>query len=388
MSKKIFVFVVCGAREHIETLHFSLEYLKKYSKSEIWVVTDSSRNEIEIQHNHQIIIQTPSTYTNHQASIYLKTGLHLFLPKGNLYCYLDTDVVALTNEVDEIFNEFLSPIRFAPDHCTLKSFSSSAVNCGCEILRETNKALFLEVDAQLKLHGIDPELTAKRNQLEAIFLQVNSSWYSKFWNRIKFKYAKNIFKLNEDFYFDKFNGVWRDHTHVAVLYESHNREIEKATNFSYNEITNTWFDQNGNDLWSEDCDHLVDLISQTFGIQIMNTSWQHWNGGVFLFNDESHFFLDAWHLKCKEIFSLNEWKTRDQGTLIATVWEFGLENQPCLDKKWNFLADSNNEAIDFNAQGLFTDQNWENEYRVNLVHIYHRFGDTSWDLWNYILKIK
>lgn len=388
MSKNIFVFVVCGGREHIETLHFSLEYLKKYSKSEIWVVTDTSRNDIEIQHNHQINIDTPSVYTNHQASIYLKTGLHLFLPKGNLYCYLDSDVIALTNEVDEIFNEFLSPIIFAPDHCSLKAFSSSAVNCGCENVREKNKAFFLEIDAKLKKHDSDPELIHKRNQLEAIFNQINSSWYSKFLNRIKFKYSKKIFNLNEDFYFDKLNGVWRDRKHTDVLYESHNREIEKATLFSYNEITDTWFDQNGNDLWSKDCDHLVDLILQTFGIHVKNSSWQHWNGGVFLFNHESHFFLDAWHSKCKTIFSLNDWKTRDQGTLIATVWEFGLENQTCLNKKWNFLADSNNPAIDFNQQGLFTDQNWENEYSVNLAHIYHRFGDTSWDLWNYILKKK
>ena len=31
-QKNIFVFVVCGGIEHIDTLHYSLEALKKFSK--------------------------------------------------------------------------------------------------------------------------------------------------------------------------------------------------------------------------------------------------------------------------------------------------------------------------------------------------------------------
>ena len=89
MSKNIFVFVVCGAKEHIDTLHFSLNYLKRYSKCEIIVLTDSKRNEIKIKHNHVLEATAPKHFSHHQASIYLKTGIHKFLPKGNNYCYFD-----------------------------------------------------------------------------------------------------------------------------------------------------------------------------------------------------------------------------------------------------------------------------------------------------------
>lgn len=386
MNKTVFVFVVCGAAEHINTLHFSLRYLRKYARSEIYVVTDTARNEVAIQHTHQIDIRTPETYTNHQASIYLKTGLHLFLPTGNFYCYLDTDVIALSEQVEQIFNQFVAPIQFAPDHCSLKMFSSSAINCGCEVEREQNTSLFLAVNDAIQKHQNDPSLIAKRQQLELMFNDINKSHVKKVVNQVKFKFSPRFFRLNDDFYFDKMNGVWNDRNHVAVLYESYHREIEKATQFTYDSVANHWLDKNGIDIWSQGCNHLVEAIYETFGISVSDTDWQHWNGGVFLFNDCSRRFLDAWHSKCKKIFNEQNWKTRDQGTLIATVWEFGLQNHPTLDKKWNFLADKNNKKVDFKEDGLFTDNSWETNYRVNFIHVYHNFGDTSWDLWNYILK--
>src|SRR5271170_7374643 len=97
-----FVFVVCGGREHIDTLHFSLHYLKHFSKNEIIVVTDSLRNAIPVEYDNVVDIKTPEIFTNHQAGIYLKTGLNKFLPKGFTYCYLDADVVALREDCDDI----------------------------------------------------------------------------------------------------------------------------------------------------------------------------------------------------------------------------------------------------------------------------------------------
>ena len=75
MRKDVFVFVVCGSKEHTDTLNFSLNYLTKYSKKEIWVITDSSRNEDTINHSTVIDIKTPEHLTHHQASIYLKTAI-------------------------------------------------------------------------------------------------------------------------------------------------------------------------------------------------------------------------------------------------------------------------------------------------------------------------
>jgi hypothetical protein len=78
--KNIFIYVVCGDREHIETLHFSLKYLKHFSKNEILVITDSSRNEIPIEYEKIVDVKTPLEFNNHQASIYLKTGIFKFVP--------------------------------------------------------------------------------------------------------------------------------------------------------------------------------------------------------------------------------------------------------------------------------------------------------------------
>jgi hypothetical protein len=127
----VFVFAVCGTAEHIDTLAFSLDKLKKFSTKRIIVVTDLSRNDKEISHHDLVHVDTPKNFNNHQASIFLKTGLNKFLPKGNLYCYLDSDVVAISKDCDRIFENYIAPIRFSPDHCTVPLFSPSAVNCSC-----------------------------------------------------------------------------------------------------------------------------------------------------------------------------------------------------------------------------------------------------------------
>ena len=131
MGANKFVFVVCGSREHIDTLHFSIRALKKFSHNEIIVATDSARNEIPISHDTVVDIRTPEHFNHHQASIYIKTGLNKFLEKGNNYCYLDTDVVALDTKVDDIFEKYVPPVTFCTDHCVLDEFSPSAIKCGC-----------------------------------------------------------------------------------------------------------------------------------------------------------------------------------------------------------------------------------------------------------------
>ena len=55
--ENIFVFVVCGASEHIETLNFSLPFLRKFSSNKIAVVTDLSRNDGSIAHDWTIDVK-------------------------------------------------------------------------------------------------------------------------------------------------------------------------------------------------------------------------------------------------------------------------------------------------------------------------------------------
>ncbi|MEI6852208.1 MAG: hypothetical protein WCL06_05165, partial [Bacteroidota bacterium] len=143
-GKNVFVFVVCGADEHIATLNYSLNSLKRFSKNEILVVTDLLRNKINIEHDHIIDINTPQHFDHHQASIFLKTGIYKFLDLNDNYCYLDSDVIALSSHVDDIFQHQYGPVTFAADHCKINSFSPYAVNCGCYERKNKDQKAFIE----------------------------------------------------------------------------------------------------------------------------------------------------------------------------------------------------------------------------------------------------
>lgn len=382
-----FIFVVCGGKEHIETLHFSLKYLKKNSSNEIIVVTDSKRNEIPLNHENIVDVETPQNFNHHQASIYLKTGLHKFLPKGNNYCYLDTDVVALSKDCDKIFDEFITPIRFAPDHCTVQKFSPYAVNCGCMEKWEKDRAIFNKaLDKYDKNRQIkDDVVIQKAKELQFHFDGLKKSFSKKLWTALRYFTSYPKFKLNKQFYFDKKKRTWHINSGEAIMYEVDVRAIQKETGLKYNKWKQQWLNKAGEDIWQDECNHLVEQIKTTFNIEVKNLKWQHWNGGVFLFNDESHAFMDAWFDKTMHIFSLPEWKTRDQGTLIATAWEFGLESHPSLSKKWNFIADYYNKGLILKAgQNQISDDGFKKSYQPAFIHVYHHWGDESWAVWRWV----
>lgn len=391
VKQDIFVFVVCGSNEHIDTLHFSLDRLLKYTRNRVIVLTDSTRNETPIKHSDIIDVKTDPSFNNHQASIYLKTGLYQFLPKGNTYCYLDTDVVALDSKVDDIFKEYASPITFAPDHCQLKKFSPYASTCSCLTEWEKSRAKFND---SLQKH--DPNQSLDQNEistelkaLKKEFAQIKNSVLLKLKQGIRYVLSCRKFTLNDDFYFDKKERVWRlIKNNQNILFEVDVRAIEKETGFKYSAWDQRWLDEKGKDIWKDECDHLKDNIAQTFDVAIEEENWQHWNGGVFLFNDQSHKFLSAWHEKSVGIFNNPDWKTRDQGTLIATVWEFGLQNHQTLSKQWNFIADYYKEGLDFNKEGEYTDNYWKHRYKVSFIHVYHHWGDDSWPLWQNLTNAK
>ncbi len=387
MGSNIFVFVVCGAAEHIETLHFSIKFLKHFSKNEIFIVTDSSRNEVQINHDKIFDIKVDKKYNHHQASIYLKTGLYKFLPKGNNYCYLDTDVIAVSNQCDNIFNEFIAPIRFAPDHCRIKKFSAYAVNCDCASKWKKNRDLWSEyVESMEKVIITDSYLLQKSKELQLYFDLKKRSIYKSIITALRFYSSYPIFKLNDDFYFDKRKRTWHLTTGEIIMYEGDITKVIKVPNgLHYNELNKKWFDDDGNDIWQDECSHLMDFISDVFNISIEDQNWQHWNGGVFLFNDKSHQFMEAWFNKTLYIFTLPNWKTRDQGTLIAAAWEFGLNNHPLLSKRWNFIADYNNKNLMLDSKhGLITDDGFETSYNPVFVHVYHNWGKHDWNIWQWI----
>jgi hypothetical protein len=383
----IFVFVVCGSKEHIDTLHISINYLRKYSLNKIIVVTDSKRNEIKIIHDTIIDVKTPPEFSHHQSSIYLKTGLFKILPKGNNYCYLDTDVVAISDKCDEIFKEFYAPIIFAPDHCNMPKFSPNAVHCGCNESWAKYRALF---DAALKKYDKNRQITnsnllQKAKELQYLFYEIKKSLPKKIIAGLKYYLSINRYQFNKDYYFDKKNRTWHINSGEIIMYEVNVKKIEEETGLRYNKWKLQWLNSEGEDIWQNECNHLPKFIYTTFGVKVKDYSWQHWNGGVFLFNDQSHQFLEAWHNKTIQIFDNPKWKTRDQGTLIATAWEFGLNNHPTLNKKWNFIADYNNKGLTLDqTKNLISDNAMQTAISPNFIHVYHHWADENWDVWNWV----
>ena len=267
------VFVVCGPEMHTETLRTAVRHLGPLTSLEIWVVTDSTRNvrPIDPEGIHQVVdVATPDHFDDHQASIWLKTGIHSHLPVGE-WCYLDTDIIAVRPGVEEIFEHRHGPVAFASDLTIsvnqVDRFSPWAMNCDCTG------------------HG-----------------------------------------------------------------DTHS------------------------------CSHLREQISERFGIEVPG-DWVHWNGGVFLFGPDSAEFLDMWNARAIASFDWPEWRTRDQGALIATAWTLSQQDCPRLPAEFNFIADLGNGDLCLDPQlgwALHPAGPW---HQARLMHLYtSRLEDPEWEL--------
>lgn len=397
-QKNIFVFVVCGSKVHIDTLNFSLRHLLNFSKLPVWIVTDSGRNETPIEYNHIIDVKTPEDFDNHQASIYLKTGLHKILDLKNNYCYLDSDVIALSPQVDQIFQHQYGPITFAPDHCKIASFSPSAINCGCLEKKENELQDFISV---VKKYIPDYEHdmifhTAQGRDLYRILAEIENKPFKH--RRLIINYLIERYLLKHTRWHPNWGGKlkyssrkqgWIDMDGNIIMYNltSISEQIKSDSDFYYDKTKMMWVNKNGEAIFSCTCSHLIEKIKSKFNIEINKPDFQHWNGGVFLFNKKSFDFLEAWHQKTMTIFKDSEWKTRDQGTLAATVWQFGLQNQKTLPEQFNFIADYYNPNIRFVDEKGFTKDNFKTSISPNFIHVYHEFGNQNWDIWKAIESI-
>ncbi len=393
-SENRFVFVACGDDVHIETLHFSLRYLKHFSSCEVLVVTDLRRNNLAIDHSNIIDIETPAELNNHEASIYLKTSLHKIVDLEHNYCYLDTDVVAIREGVDKIFSHQTGPISFAPDHCNLNKFSPYAVNCGC-LDEALEKQKLLEDLQQKYIPHIDldrPEIKDKSRELKGIFKDVYGNPFSNLpliakSLLVKYVLPVRYFHLTDKFRYDKVEHVWLDDENNIILYDSlkYFRIIEKNSDLKFNVVTRQWLDENGRKIYDTECNHLAENINKKFGVEIKKTNWRHWNGGVFLFNKDSVQFMDSWHSNTMDILKDSQWKTRDQGTLALTVWKFKLQNQKRLDCEFNFIADYNDYSLNFDPERGYSNQSLKTAIHPYFLHIYHEFGTKGWSVWDSVL---
>lgn len=128
------------------------------------------------------------------------------------------------------------------------------------------------------------------------------------------------------------------------------------------------------------CAHLREQLTERFALDVPG-DWLHWNGGVFVFGADSAPFLDLWHERAVASFGWPEWKTRDQGTLIATAWTLGLQDLPRISPEFNFIADLGNYDL-----CLDLDRGWAHHpsgpwYDPKLLHLYTSpLEDPAWRL--------
>jgi len=87
------------------------------------------------------------------------------------------------------------------------------------------------------------------------------------------------------------------------------------------------------------CNHLREALLCSFDIDVRRPDYRMWNGGVFLFGARSRAFLEEWHRMSMRIMSEPYWRTRDQGTLAAAAWRFGIQDQPVLPRAFNLIVD-------------------------------------------------
>ncbi|MGE3823129.1 MAG: hypothetical protein AB7G44_02815 [Bacteroidia bacterium] len=386
MRDNVFVYAVCGGKEHIESLHVSIRYLKQFSKNKIIVVTDSSRNEVSIVHENIIHVYTPENLTIHQASIYIKTVLHLFLPEGNNYCYLDTDIFAVREGVDNIFSCFVSPITFAQDFCNIDEFSPFAINCNClETFKKANN-VYLQA-SQLYEQTLWKEYIAVQEEINKQTKKNKDNAFLKLFHWLKYYLSNDFYSLNENYKLDKRTKQWLNSQNELVDEKySRIKFIAEKTGFSWSEIRNTFLTKEGASVTQLKCRHLREQLKQDFGFEVNQNDWKHWNGGVFLFNEQSKEFIEFWHNATMKIFRNLAWKTRDQGTLVATVFNFGLPNHNLLDKNYNFIVDYNNKELIYLNDLTFQEE--EKIINPYFLHIFHHFGDKNWPVWQDLEKLK
>ncbi|NQU66501.1 MAG: hypothetical protein HQ510_01030 [Candidatus Marinimicrobia bacterium] len=349
-QKRKFVFVVCGDDEQLRRLHLSLGILKKYTKSPIIVVTDLSKNQGKIRHDTVISVSTPPNLDAHQSSIFLKTSLHHHLDMKHLYAYLDTDMIARSKKVDQVFDQFSEPVSFARDYVDIQHFSPVAVKCGCqEQFRDHEKiltGLFKKYDpnyARIRDEKNRKKIT-RIEQLDKAFkknfrwkiLRKWRQWFDP--EHLHLTDFTHYVTAKSGYTWDDETRTWfdEDGTVIYSLDSGYRAQIEELGDYLFDESLNAWKTTDGLVTNDVKCTHLQDAIVEKIGVRIPD-QWRHWNGGLFLFNKQSVEFLEDWHQLTIGTFPDPDWVTRDQGTLAATVWKHELQENAPIPIELNFI---------------------------------------------------
>jgi len=390
-----FVYVVCGAKEYIEQLNFSLRYLRHFSIYPIVVVTDKSRNEAAIEHETVVDVKTPEHLNNHQAHLFLETKLpyYLDLNENDICCYLDSDIIALNENINEVFEHYKPPVTFAKDHCTIDFFSPKIMNCDCFEDYKNKEELFWMVSNMLPQIEVSDEATSNAIVLKNYFNLLRNNPFPNIHSILKYLLQRYFFRESEfiffNFIFKRSNHCWYDLKGNIISYDfkHYNKEIFKKTGVYYN---GKYWVNTKKDLIKPQlplCNHLREYLIHTYNISIPQ-NFRHWNGGVFLFGLKSKEFMDYWHQATMTESVKGEIKYYDdQGTLVLTSFKFGTEKNPSLPVRFNFIADYNNKATRWDSNRGYTYNDFKTIFSPAFLHIYHHWGDDTWDIWQSVISL-
>jgi hypothetical protein len=247
---------------------------------------------------------------------------------------LDSDVVAVSSEVDRVFDQFRGSVVFAADMGKLEDFSPFAVNCACMDQTVALKDAQMRYDSegfkeyQRCTDAISVELAKNRKDLIGRI----RSWVNYQFGHLEF------YRLSNGYYQHKETGRWYseggidiDATYARIPW------ISKASGCMWNATDQRYERVDGSDAEVLKCEHLRELLKLDFDVDVPK-GWQHWNGGVFLFDTRAESFFADWNGHVLKVFGSAAWRTRDQAALIATVFGHGLQNAPLLDCKFNFIV--------------------------------------------------
>jgi hypothetical protein len=431
-----FVFVVCGGEPHRAELTRALAHLDRFAAVPALVVTDRRRTPgIDAAGAAEVVdVATDPAVDDRTAALLLKTSLPRHLPPGFLYCYLDSDVLAVKPGADQAFLYRFGDVTFAPDHCRLRAYSPHAVACGC--LTEASERRAARLDGLLRRFEAETprELVPLRRRLLAELArgeerrQHPPAWLERRRANVERRLARYrdrplrlLFWLAAGaaprFGLRVALDLWRRRDPDAVLLpapgdqaaairaalgcewraEEHRYRdgagrtvlvdipwhVAQVSPFRFDAAAGVWTDGAGEAVFHAGCDHLRAAIAERLGVAIDEPDWQHWNGGVFLFDHRAAPFFETWNAMTRAVVADPRFRPRDQGALVAAVWRHGLQRQATLPVEFNYLADYQKPGLEIDPERGFT-VDGERYVRPFFAHVYHHFGDRDWPVWRWI----
>ncbi|MCB0331581.1 MAG: hypothetical protein KDD70_18045, partial [Bdellovibrionales bacterium] len=129
-------------------------------------------------------------------------------------------------------------------------------------------------------------------------------------------------------------------------------------------------------------------LRHEFSVEIP-ADWPLWNGGMFTFSAEAEQFFDRWNANTRRILHSEYWLSRDQTSLIATVFQMNMHDNKTIPSEFNWLVRHSgrwNSRTNFDERGF--------SYDGKKIHVMHfipgfdsSYGDTSVREWTQVRQL-